>query len=402
MARGNMVVTLIAQTKNFSQNLRNAGTAAQNFGKVLKAGFTVALTAIGALGGALFMFLPNLIRMAEESRKSERRLANIADKMGLFGEDTKKVTERLSEYAETLSFATGVDDELIRGAEAILLTFKNIAKTAGTVGGAFDRATVAALDLAAAGFGEVDTNAKQLGKALQDPIKGLGALRKAGVTFTEAEQKKIEALVEGNKLLEAQDIILSAIETQVGGTAEATASSMDRMQQRFEAVGEELGDVLIPYVDTLADNMIEWLDSVEGKQAIKKLTDQLEDFGAWIVSPEGEQAVKDLGESMAVLAGAAIGVGQGMQAIYKAVKDFTNIPRWLLELLLGEVNFNNLRTNIDRLDTYGTITGNTSAPGGPRPASAPVVVNVNGITPSVTIGKTVQQALNDAKRLGVR
>lgn len=400
MARGNMIVTLVAQTKRFSNDLKNAGKSALTFGSVLKGGFGIALSAIGALGGALFTFLPNLISMAEESRKSERRLANVAKQMDLFGKNTDQVTQRLSEYAERIAFATGVDDELVRGAEAILLTFKQVAKSADDVGGNFDRATIAAVDLAAAGFGEVETNAKQLGKALNDPIKGLGALSRAGVTFTDKEKEKIRTLVESNKMLEAQDVILDAIEKQVGGTAEATASSTEKMRQRFEDMGEQLGTALLPAVDDLATQMGDWLDSVEGKKAIEDLTAQLEDFGDWITSPEGNQAVKDFATTMASLAEASIAVGQGLQAIYEAVKRFTGIPRWLLEMIFGEENFDRLRQGVDRInDPNSNTSGNPSAPGGPaRFSKAPVVINFNTPVDSVSAGREIARVLSDYDR----
>lgn len=393
MARGNMIVTLVAQTKRFSNDLRNAGKSALSFGSVLKAGFGMALTAVGALTTAFFTFIPNLVRMAEESRKSERRLANIAKQMGVFGKNTDQVTERLSEYAQTIAYATGVDDELVRGAEAILLTFKGIAKTAGTVGGAFDRATIAAVDLAAAGFGEVESNAKQLGKALQDPIKGLTALRRAGVTFTEKEQDKIKALVEGNKLLEAQEMILKAIETQVGGTAEATASSMDKMGQRFEAIGEQLGGALIPAIDELAVQMGDWLDSVEGKKAIEDLTQQLSDFGAWITSPEGTKAVKDFANAMVFLAKAAVSVVQALR----------DISSWL-----SGASPKKLKESADYWKTVGgkqdPNAGDYYVPyGKPTTAksakpSAGITVNFNTPVDSVSAGREIARVLSDYDR----
>jgi hypothetical protein len=114
------------------------------------------------------------------------------------------------------------------------------------VNGAFDRATKAAIDLAAAGFGDAESNAVQLGKALQDPIKGITALAKSGVTFTAQEKEKIKTLVESNKILEAQEIVLKAIETQVGGTAEATANDTDKLKVAFSQVSESIGLILVP------------------------------------------------------------------------------------------------------------------------------------------------------------
>jgi len=114
-----------------------------------------------------------------------------------------------------------------------------------------DRATLAAIDLAAAGFGSAETNATQLGKALQDPIKGITALARAGVTFTEQEKAKIKVLVESGKMLEAQDMILSAIETQVGGTAAATATGSAKMAVAFGEMQEAIGNALLPVLEQL-------------------------------------------------------------------------------------------------------------------------------------------------------
>lgn len=403
MARGNMILTLVAQTKNFSKGLQSAGKSVLTFGSLMKSGMSLAMTAIGGLATALFTLLPNLVRLAEDSRKSELRLANIAKQMGLFGDNTENVTKRISKYAEAISFATGVDDELVRGAEAILMTFKGIAQTAGKVGGAFDRATIAAVDLAAAGFGDVEANAIQLGKALQDPVKGLTALRRSGVTFTKGEQDKIKALVEGNNLLGAQEIILKAIETQVGGTAEATASSMDKMQARFEAIGEQLGGALLPAVDSLATQMGDWLDSVEGKRAIEDLTTQLEDFGAWITSPDGKKAVDDFVDSMVALAGAAVAVGQGFQAVYtafKAIGDWFNTPSGKAFV---KYFGNGSSPNFDLPGNPLNIgPSKPSGPSTPADRNPGITVNVKGITPSATVGKTVLDAVKNAQRLGSR
>jgi hypothetical protein len=86
----------------------------------------------------------------------------------------------------------------------------------------------------------------QLGKALNDPIKGVTALAKSGVTFTEQEKDKIKTLVESNKLLEAQDMVLKAIEQQVGGTALATANDSDKMKVAFSQLSESIGLTLLP------------------------------------------------------------------------------------------------------------------------------------------------------------
>jgi phage-related protein len=179
--------------------------------------------------------------------------------MGLFGDSTDEVTKRLVSYAEATARATGIDTNSIKITQAKLLTFKELAASAGELGGEFDRATQAAINLAAAGFGSAETNAVQLGKALQDPIKGLTALSRSGVTFTEVEKERIKTLVESNKVSEAQILILEAIETQVGGTALATANASDRIRVGFTQVQERIGLALLPAFETLTAFLLDKL-----------------------------------------------------------------------------------------------------------------------------------------------
>jgi hypothetical protein len=204
-----------------------------------------ALPAAAALG-AVAVMAKSTIAAGEAAATSNARIAQINESMGLFGETTEIVNKRVIDYANATARATGVDQNQIKLAQAKLLTFKDLAISADEAGGAFDRATKAAIDMGAAGFGDAASNAVQLGKALNDPIKGIAALAKSGVTFTEQEKEKIQTLVESNKMLEAQDLVLKAIETQVGGTAEATANDSDKMKVAFSQLSESVGLILLP------------------------------------------------------------------------------------------------------------------------------------------------------------
>jgi hypothetical protein len=218
-----------------------------------------ALPAAAALG-AVAVMAKSTIAAGEAAATSNARIAQINESMGLFGETTEKVNSRIIEYANATARATGVDQNQIKLAQAKLLTFGQLAKSADQAGGAFDRATKAAIDMGAAGFGDAATNAVQLGKALQDPIKGITALAKSGVTFTDQEKEKIRTLVESNKLLEAQDMVLKAIETQVGGTAEATANDSDKMKVAFSQLSESIGIILLPLFAKLTAVMVKVAD----------------------------------------------------------------------------------------------------------------------------------------------
>ena len=177
--------------------------------------------------------------------------------MNLFGDSTAAVTTRLQKLADAQEFELGVTAETIKATQAKLLTFTELGNSANELGGQFDRATTAAVDLAAAGFGSAETNAIQLGKALQDPIKGITALAKSGVTFTDAEKERIAVLIESNKIGEAQELVLAAIEKQVGGTAAATVTSSFKIGAAFGHIKDTIGDVLLPIFDRLASFVVE-------------------------------------------------------------------------------------------------------------------------------------------------
>jgi hypothetical protein len=229
-------------TKGIDQSQKQVTTMGDKISKFGKA----AGVALLAAGAAAVAFGAKAIQAGEAAATSNARIDQINKSMGLFGESTDEVTASLVSYANQVARSTGVDQNQIKLTQAKLLTFKELAVTADQVGGNFERATLAAIDLGAAGFGTAETNAVQLGKALNDPIKGITALARSGVTFTESEKARIKVLVESNKVGEAQNLILAAIETQVGGTAEATSNATDRMKVGLSQVTETIGMALLP------------------------------------------------------------------------------------------------------------------------------------------------------------
>jgi phage-related protein len=232
--------------------------AGKAFNGLANAGKKVAL-GIGAVGAAAIVVGKDLIAAGEAAATSNARIDQIAESMGLFGDESKIATKRIKDLANQIARKTGIDQNQIKQAQATLLTFSEIAETAGEVGSSFDRATQAAIDLAAAGFGTAETNAVQLGKALNDPITGLTALTRSGVTFTEQQKELITSLVESGNTLEAQNMILAAIETQVGGTAEATANASDKMSVAFSQLQERLGEKLLPVFEKVTNWIIDTL-----------------------------------------------------------------------------------------------------------------------------------------------
>ncbi len=253
----------------------NEGDAVRGFNRTEQAmdGATRAATVAGKAAGAtaakyaaaglvalqaargVFEFVKGSVAAAQESAVNDKRLEQVARSMGLVDGVYAGVTKRVKEYAAALGQKIGLDDDDIKVVQAKLMTFRNLTVTINEQGGAFDRTTKAAFDLAATGFGAAATNAVQLGKALQDPIKGLTSLGRAGITFTAAQKEQIKALVEHGKVAAAQNLVLAAIEKQVGGVAEATVTGTQKMKAAWGEFKESVGRSVLDALNSVGDKV---------------------------------------------------------------------------------------------------------------------------------------------------
>ena len=294
-----------------------------------------ALPATLALG-ALAAGAKKAIDAGEAVGTANARIEQINKSMNLFGSQTDKVTQRLIKLAETTAMNTGMDNLSIKATQAKLLTFSELAKTADKAGGAFDRANKAALDMAAAGFGNAESNAVQLGKALNDPIKGVTALTKSGVTFTAQEKEKIKVLVESNKMLEAQELVLKAIEKQVGGTAEATANDTDKMREGFAQFTQSLGLALLPVLEKVTPLLLQMASWAKDNPGVFMAIAAA--VGALSVSILAVNAAMMLNPAVAITAG-IIALGVAVVAAYKKFEGFRNVVRTVVNAIAGYFEF---------------------------------------------------------------
>src|SRR3990172_8505174 len=159
-----------------------------------------------------------------------------------------------NELANSLMGVTRFGDEAILSGENMLLTFTNIGKDV------FHEATEVMLDMSQALGQDIKSSAIQLGKALQDPIQGVTALRRVGVNFTEDQQKMIESMVESGDLMGAQKFILQELQTEFGGSARAAgetfAGQLDILKNSLLNVAEGIGTALLPIAQDFLQNTI--------------------------------------------------------------------------------------------------------------------------------------------------
>ena len=235
-----LAVKIIADSQGFTKGLDQAEGKLAGFGKKLAGAF--AAIGVGA-------FVADAIKGAEAAAQANAKVEQI---LSTNVKASQQQIDATLKSAEALSKSIAVDDEVIKAGQAILGTFKSVATSAGEVGGVFERATVSAADLAAAGFGSIESNSVALGKALENPTKGLTALTKSGVTFTEAQKEQIKAMQAAGDMAGAQGIILKAIEDQVGGTAEASVTASQKMAYTWGELTEGIGGLLLPAFEAVA------------------------------------------------------------------------------------------------------------------------------------------------------
>jgi len=309
-------ITPKVDTDGLSRKLRSDTAKAgrdgsKGFGKAFAAGIgQVAIGSILADGiragaGALKGVFAGAIDEATEAMQVGKITESIIRSTG----GAAKISAKgIGDYAAALSAKIGVDDEAIQAGQNLLLTFKNVKNEGTGLSAIFDRATSAGADLAAAGFGSISGNAKMLGKALNDPTKGMTALSRAGVTFTQSQQDQIKALQKSGDLLGAQKIILGEVESQVGGAAEASATGAMKMQTAWGNTLENLGGKILPILDkvqgAVATKVLPIVNSV-----IDKMGPALEQIG-----PLFERGFGVVGPIVSDVIGKAGPILQGMLA----------------------------------------------------------------------------------------
>jgi hypothetical protein len=257
---GSAFVSVVPSAKGFGSKLdsevggeldSSGKKAGSRFGSMMKVG------AAAAIGGAIVAgkFLVDSIGEAREAQKVSALTASTIKATGnAAGVSAKQVAD----LAGAISLKTGIDDETIQSGQNMLLTFKNIRNEAGKGNDIFNQSTKTLVDMSAAMGSEPKQAAIQLGKALNDPVKGISALSRVGVTFTEKQKKVIEGLVKGGETAKAQKIILGELNSEFGGAAEAQATAGEKASVAFGNLKEAVGTALLPALDRVLNLFTEF------------------------------------------------------------------------------------------------------------------------------------------------
>jgi hypothetical protein len=189
------------------------------------------------------------LRDAAESQKVFAQTQAVLKSTGTTANGTAKDIQAL---ASSLQKSTAFNDEAILSGANLLLTFKNIQNQAGETNDIFDQTVRASLDVARAMGTDASGEAIRLGKALNDPVKGISALTRVGIQFTDQQKEQIKTLTASGDLLGAQKIILAELQSQFGGSAAAYAQTfsgqVESLNNELNDLSEEIGMMVMPAV----------------------------------------------------------------------------------------------------------------------------------------------------------
>jgi hypothetical protein len=254
-----------------ARQLRLFGRASISAGHGMHLAAGAALYGGAAIGGVLLLGLKKSTDAWEEKRKIVAQTGAVLRSTGGAANITARQVDALS---TSLSRKSGMDDEAIRSAENLLLTFRDIRNEAGRGNDVFNQTTKATVDLAAGMHMGLRQAALQVGKALNDPERGFKRLQRIGVAFTSTQEQQIKGFAAVGDRASAQKVILRELNKEFGGSAAAQATALDRLKVSWGNIEEAVGKGVSPVIDGVAGKLDHML--VRAEPDLNRLGDRLD------------------------------------------------------------------------------------------------------------------------------
>jgi Prophage tail length tape measure protein len=274
-------VEIIGDSRSLEKAFARSSKSAKSFNKDItavgsktKSGFSGLTRTVGLLTGGLGVAgLAGAAHAAfSEMEDSQRVAAQTAAVLKSTGSAANVSAKQVDDLAQSLLKKSGIDDETIKSGENLLLTFTNIRNEVGKGNDIFTQATKTATDMSVALGQDMKSSAIQLGKALNDPVKGITALRRVGVSFSKSQIDLIKHLVATGHTMEAQKVILAELHKEFGGSAAAAGKTLggqlNVLRETLRNVGGEIAQKLAPTITRLLQRMNKWLSSSKNQKQI--------------------------------------------------------------------------------------------------------------------------------------
>lgn len=175
------------------------------------------------------------------------------------GNAARVSTGELNDWAKELDEHSKFAKDQIESAQSVLLTFTKL------TGDVQEQALQASADIATKMHMDIQQASVQVGKALQDPIRGIMALRREGVNFSKDQQNVIKHLVDTGQAAKAQQMIIRELNTEFAGSAQAAidANPMLQLEKAIDELKESVGSFLNEGLKKLIPYIREWIEDAK-------------------------------------------------------------------------------------------------------------------------------------------
>lgn len=243
-----LVGEILLKDNNTKGKLQEIESAGSKTGSTLDGAFSKiggALLKLGAVVGVAMGF-KQLFSVASAYQQTLAQTdAVLKSTSGAAGMTKQQLIALADAQSKVTTFSKGTN----MATENLLLTFTNIGQKV------FPDALKSVNDMSQALGQDTKSSAIQLGKALNDPIKGVTALQRVGVTFTAAQKEQIKSMVEAGNVAGAQKVILQELQKEFGGSAEAAGKTfggqLTILRNQLTGVGVGIVSKLLPPLTTL-------------------------------------------------------------------------------------------------------------------------------------------------------
>lgn len=236
----------------------------------------------------------------------------IADELDRTGHASQRTTADISALSQSIGAGTRYTTAQIADTARELLKFRSV------TGETFDRAVRASADLAAKLGTDLPTAANLLGRALEDPSRGIAELAERGVNLTYAQEQQAKSFEAVGEKAKAQGVILEGVSAKTGDAAAKMTdaeraskhlsdawdtlsvtignrlnSVLDDLAKGWTAVGNAMSNALAPLKDWMAGGF----NSLNAALSPAPLADQLDDVTKRLKAAKSayEEMTKDPG-----------------------------------------------------------------------------------------------------------
>jgi hypothetical protein len=342
---------LSGKLKKAMGNVAAMETGWTKFGQTAERGLSNAAVNITKLGLVAGGFVASQVVFGVKALEDLERITNLtAGVIKSTGGAAGVTAAQVRDLANAQEDLTTVDDKVVQAGENMLLTFTNIGK------GVFPQATAAMVNMGVAmNNGSVEgldlsKTAIQIGKALQDPVKGVTALRKVGVALTDQQTEQVKALVKAGKVEEAQKIILHELAVEFGNAGKAAGQGFGADIRRFGDAVEEAQMALATGFLPVIRETAQWLNT--------KLRDPKVIAG---ITEAGKALARYLEQGLAAVQkipwdGIATAVGTAAGFAKQLLDAFLGMPEWVKTAVITGWGLNKLTGGALR-DMAGILAG---------------------------------------------